>query len=52
MNSMNTKRWSVIRATSGKLVRSFASREAAREYKRYTNGNFKLFDNVNGMIVR
>lgn len=47
-----SKRWSVIRKSTGKLVRSFASREAAREYKRGSNGNFMLYDNVNGVAVR
>lgn len=46
------KRWAVIRAKTGTVVRSFASREAARDYKRYTPGNFKLFDTVNGVTVR
>lgn len=48
----NTKRWSVIRRTTGSTVRSFTSRAAAREYKRTARGNLGLYDNVNAQAVR
>lgn len=47
-NTRNTpnKRWSVVRRTTGSVVRSFESREAARAYKRNARGNLGLFDNI------
>lgn len=51
-NINTTKRWAVLRKASGKLVKAFNSREDARDYKRYTNGNFMLFDTANGLVVR
>lgn len=47
-----TKRWSVIRASTGTQVRAFATRDAAREYKTTARGTFKIFDNVNKIVVR
>ena len=52
MNTKNLKRWAVIRKTSGRVLRSFASREAARDFKRNTPGNVGLFDNTNQVAVR
>lgn len=51
-NRPTARRWAVVRASSMKPVRAFATREAAREYKTTAKGNFKLWDNVNGIVVR
>ena len=48
----SNKRWTLRRRSTGSTVRGFDSREAARNYKRETGGNFVIFDNVNMEYVR
>lgn len=49
---MNNKRWAVMRKATGKVVRSFVSREAARGFKRVASGNVVIYDTVNSKVVR
>lgn len=51
-NSNTDRRWAVVRRSTGTKLRSFASREAARDYKRNTAGNIGIFDTYNGQYVR
>lgn len=57
MNKKNTpktmRRWSLVRTTTGKAIRSFTSRDEARMYKRQnTFRNVTIWDNVNQVAVR
>ena len=47
-----TRRWSIVRASTGKVVRSFSTRTDARNYKRVTPGNFRIMDNWSESFVR
>ena len=51
IKSLSNKRWSVIRKSTGKLLRSFDTRSAARSYKQ-ANRNTGIFDNVRLTAVR
>lgn len=54
----NSKRWAVFSrntfAKTGtiKTSRTFASRDAAREFKRTKNFNYGIYDTVNMTVVR
>lgn len=51
-NSNSTsRRWAAVRRSTGRVVRSFASREAARSFKR-NNNSVRLFDTFNQEYVR
>ena len=50
--NMNTKRWAVIRKSTGSVIRKFGIRDAARSYKRDFNGNVAILDTVRGVVVR
>jgi hypothetical protein len=52
INQNTNKRWSVFRRSTGRVVRSFDSREAARIYKRDNAGKLGLFDNERNVVVR
>lgn len=58
MNKKNTtpktmRRWSLVRSTTGKVIRSFGSRDEARTYKRNsTYRNVMIWDNTNQVAVR
>lgn len=47
-----TKRWVAVRKTTGKVIRSFTTRESARAFKRNTRGNIGLFDAVRQVNIR
>lgn len=46
------KRWTLMNAKTGKLLRSrsYATRDTARFFKSF--GNYKIWDNVTGRVVR
>lgn len=48
----NTKRWTLMNAKTGKLLktRSYTTRDAARFFKSF--GDYKIFDNVTGRVIR
>lgn len=46
------KRWAAIRKSTGKYVRSFKTRDAARSYKAANNYRYAILDQARGMIVR
>ena len=51
--NMNTKRWALVRKSSGNVVRKFSTRAAGRMYKRTLGKRtLGLFDLNRGMFVR
>jgi hypothetical protein len=53
MNTKNTRRWAVIRRNTGSILRKFATRNAARAYRRSTNpARLAVWDGQRGVMVR
>lgn len=54
MKMTTNKRWAVIRATTGSVVRKFGSRDAARQFRRYSPKayNTMIYDLVKNQAVR
>jgi hypothetical protein len=50
--NMNTKRWALVRRSTGSVVRKFATRSAGRMAKRNSGRNVVLFDTMRGIAVR
>lgn len=50
--TINPKRWATVRKSTGKLVRMFDSREAAREHKRLNDYRLRILDTATGTYVR
>lgn len=46
-----SRRWAAMRKSTGRLVRSFNTREGARTFKR-THRGIQIFDTINAVAVR
>lgn len=52
-NIKTMRRWSLVRKTSGRVLRSFTSRDEARDHKRNSNyRNVTIWDNLKQTAVR